>query len=75
MTYDPHWNEASPEEDEASWSTLDLAPWVAPRAAAIREQHLEVRAAERPETTMAKVSRWRRGESDPRGGRHRTDAR
>ena len=54
MTYDPIWNEASPEEDEASGSSLDLAPWVAPRA------------AERPETTMAKVLKWRRGDCLPR---------
>ena len=66
MSYDPTWNEASPEEDEASGSSLDLAPWVAPRAAEIRERHLEARAAERPETTMAKVLKWRRGDCLPR---------
>jgi Ni/Co efflux regulator RcnB len=66
MTYDPNFNEASPEEDEASGSSLDLAPWVAPRAAEIRERHIQARAAERHETTMAKVAKWRRGDCLPR---------
>jgi hypothetical protein len=70
MTYDPKWNEASPEEDEASWSSLNLAPWVAPRAAAIRERHLEARVAESDKATRQKILKCRRGPAEPRGGRH-----
>ena len=70
MSYDPNFNEPSPEEDEASWASLDLAPWVAPRAAAIRERHLEARVAESDKATRQKVFKWRRGKFGPQGGRH-----
>jgi len=70
MSYEPEFDEATPDEDEASWSSLDLTPWVAPQAAAIREQHMQERAAERPEATRIKVHKWRTGICRPREGRH-----
>lgn len=71
MSYQPEFDLASPEEDAASAAGLDLAPWVAPQAAAIRWRHLEARMAEADETTRQKVHKWRTGASTPQGGRHR----
>jgi hypothetical protein len=71
MTYRPEIDQATPEEDAASAAGLDLAPWVAPQAAAIRRQHLEQRAAESETASAVKAANWRRGACEPRGGNHR----
>lgn len=70
--YDPDWPDSVPADEEAaSLAGLALAPWVAVRAAAIKESHIAERRAESPSSTESKVSKWKRGLCTPRGGGHK----
>jgi hypothetical protein len=71
--YDPDCPEYVPADEEAaSLAGLALAPWVARHAQPIRDAHLAARMAETSVCTTAKVTKWRRGETSPQGGGHRT---
>lgn len=56
----------SPEDEEASKSSLSLSPRVAARAEPFRLAHLAARAAETLEQSQKKAAAWRRGENSPR---------
>jgi hypothetical protein len=71
MTYIREIDEVSPEEDEASRSSLALAPWVAEQAAPLKAAHRAARRRETEELVQTKVSRWRRLRKFERGGHHR----
>jgi len=59
-------------EDEASIAAgLQLAPAVEAIASVLRQKHLEQRMAEPDASTFSKVSKWRAGKCEPKGGRHR----
>lgn len=59
----------SPEDDAASMDSLALSPWVEARARECRERHYEQRRGELDNTTIGKVSAWRRGEYVPQGAK------
>lgn len=59
----------SPEDEAASLGGLALSPWVEARARELRERHYQQRKSEKDNTTIGKVSAWRRGEYAPQGAR------
>ena len=59
MSYRPDLDIATQEEDAASAAGLELAPWVAPQAAAIRERHYESRRAESRSASIMRAFRNR----------------
>lgn len=61
----------SPEEDEASASSLALAPAIAVLAREVRERHMAERRAETETATISKVRKWKDGTTTPQGGRHK----
>lgn len=70
--YDPKFpDQPTREEDDASLSSLNLAPWVEEQARALREAHYKARLGEPLVNTRSKVSKWRRGAVEQRGGFHR----
>lgn len=70
--YDPNFpGDPTREEDEASASSLALAPWVELQAQPLRAAHMAARIAETEAQAQAKTSKWRRGACCPRCGSHR----
>lgn len=70
--YDPDFPDMPTDaEDQASLSSLALAPWVEERARPLRELHFAQRRRETEPQIVAKVSKWRRGRCVPREGSHR----
>lgn len=70
--YDPRFpDDPTRAEDEASRSSLALAPWVEEQARPLRAAHMAARMAETEPQIIAKISKWRRGACVPREGNHR----
>lgn len=70
--YDPEFPDMPTEaEDEASRSSLALAPWVESHARELRAAHMAKRLAETEIQVQAKTCKWRRGHCEQRQGTHR----
>lgn len=70
--YDPDFPDMPTDsEEEASRSSLALAPWVAAQALPLRKLHLEKRLAEPDKNVQSKVWKQRNQGKQPRGGFHR----